>query len=394
MGIEPERMTQRQNEIIDAAFELASVKNGWSMAEVAGKIGVSKTALYRHFRNKEEIERCMNERLFADVCAMIEGAESTPDGIRTAAVRFLRAHPGYVFQLLYNFFTRSDYPQTLFDRLRTDTSAAAEYFDTMESMPEERRNKKEIAMVKNWVSVIIASFRTNGLETIQDDLVKILGLGFPYLAQPDEKRFDELDAAALIEPAELVGENRLFEALAASIREYGITKTTIETIAEKMGTAKSSLYFYGKSKETMLSDLMENETGNIERLCFARVSEGRTIAEQIYIVMMTQANYLILKPELIPVFSWIRYDSARLEARHEKEALDRKLEALKAFRVAELFREPRNDADMRAALTINWASIMSASCIIRGTERGLVANELRKNVRLMFKCMMIGDKEY
>lgn len=394
MGIETEQLSGRQKEIIDAAFELSSVKNGWSMTEVAEKIGVSKTALYRHFKNREEIEHCMNELLFADVCAMIEGAESTPDGIRTAAVRFLREHPGYVFQLLYKFFTRSDYPKTLFDRLRTDSSAAAEYFDMMESMPEERRNKKEIAMVKNWVSVIIASFRTNGMEPIQDDLVKILGLGLPYLEQPDEKRFDELDATALIEPAELAGENRLFEAIAASIRDYGITKTTIETIAEKMGTAKSSLYFYGKSKDSMLSDLMENETGIIEQLCFARVHEGSTIAEQIYIVMMTQANYLILKPELIPVFSWIRYDSARLEAQREKGHLDQKLEALKAFRIDELFRKPRTDAAIRAALTINWASIMSASCVIRGTERGLSASELRKNVRLMFKCMMIGDKEY
>jgi AcrR family transcriptional regulator len=394
MAMEQERLSGRQQEIIDAAFKLASVKNGWSMAEVALSIGVSKTALYRHFKNREEIERCMNERLLADLCAMIEAAESTPGGIRTSAVRFLRAHPGYVFLLLHNFFTRSDYPKNLFDRLRTDSSAAAWYFDTMESMPEDRRIKKEIAMVKNWVSVIIASFRADGKETIQDDLVRILGLGLTYLAQPDEKRFDELDGIAQIDPSELEGGNRLFEAIAASIREYGITKTTIETIARKMGTAKSSLYFYGRSKDSMLSDLMENETGIIEKLCFARVREGRTIAEQLYIVMMTQANYLILKPELIPVFSWIRYDSSRLDAKSEKELLDRKLEAIKAFRVDELFRETRSDAAIRTALTINWASVMSASCIIRGTERGLGAAELRKNVRLMFKCMMIGDKEY
>ena len=53
-----EKGTRRQ-QIIDAAFALTGETSAWSLAEVADRIGVSKTALYRHFRNKEEIEEVM-----------------------------------------------------------------------------------------------------------------------------------------------------------------------------------------------------------------------------------------------------------------------------------------------------------------------------------------------
>lgn len=385
-----ERKSSRQNQIIDAAFSIAATNLGWSLSEVAAKIGVSKTALYRHFRNRAEIEEAMNRQMCREVAAMLNSAEPTARGIRHAAVKFLRENQGYLFLLMQNLFIREGFSKEFVEYLRRESPPVSAFFEAFDSLPAEARTLREISLTKNIVSTLIASLRVDGIEAMQNEVLEVLASGFEKLPQPDEKRLDELEAISEIGSDELHGGNRLLDAIAASIREYGILKTTIETIAEKMGTAKSSLYFYGSNKDGMLDDLVTNETKAILSLCADRAAKGKTIAEQIFVLMMVQANYLIMKPDILPVFNWIRYETIRISPKAIPNHQDL-VSYLEPYRLNEIYPEPGKDR-ARGAAVLKWASILSTSCIISGVTQELNDKTMRKNIRVMFKSMMAGDK--
>jgi len=365
---------------------------------LANSIGVSKTALYRHFANKAEIEEAMNEELFREIKSKMESLSTNIKSpvdrrnMRRTITVFLREHQGYLFLLMNHFFADDNYAASLFERLTRESPASAGFKSLIDKLTEKEQRQLLISILKNWISILLASFRIEGLDANQDQLLDVLEKEIPRLALPDEKRIGELEALSNIENSELRESNRLFIAIAASIRQHGVRDTTIESIAEKMGTAKSSLYFYGKNKDAMLKDLIKSETATILGLCAKRADSGKTLAEQIFILMMVQANYLLLKPDFIPVFNWIRCETIKRKTVPQNDRPDM-ARLLESYRIGELYSggNDRTDEMMYAEMTISWASILSTSCIIFGKKQGLDDAALRENTYIMFTSMMKGD---
>ena len=367
---------------------------------MANSIGVSKTALYRHFESKAEIEDAMNEELYAEIKSKIESLsfdiKKPVDrrNLRRTITLFLREHQGYLFLLMDHFFSDDNYAASLFERLARESPESTGFMSSISSMSFEGQKQMLISILKNWISILLASFRIEGLDSNQERLLDVLENGIPRLEMPDEKRIKELEALSNIESAELRESNRLFGAIAASIHQYGVQDTTIETIAEKMGTAKSSLYFYGKNKDAMLKDLIKSETETILGLCAKRADSGKTLAEQIFILMMVHANYLLMKPDIIPVFNWIRAETIKRKTVPPGDRPDM-ARLLESYRIGELYSDGNDKSDkmMYAEMTISWASVLSTSCIIFGKKQGLDNASLRKNIYIMFESMMKGDNK-
>ena len=59
-----------KEKIIEAAFSLYSTRayEKLSLSKVASKVGITKTAIYRHFKNKESLIETMKQRLYEE-CA-------------------------------------------------------------------------------------------------------------------------------------------------------------------------------------------------------------------------------------------------------------------------------------------------------------------------------------
>jgi len=112
-----EKKTRRE-QILEATLSLVQTSDRWSLAEVAEKIGVSKTAIYRHFRNRAEIEEALNDILRRDLLETLERAGSTPDEIRSAFVGYFRSHSGHLFLLMHNIFAKEQYDNNLFGWLQ------------------------------------------------------------------------------------------------------------------------------------------------------------------------------------------------------------------------------------------------------------------------------------
>lgn len=384
--------SSRRAEIIKTAFALTGEFSVWTLSEVAGRMGVSKPALYRHFRNKEEIEAVMEEDFRNGLLSVIERGENTPQGFRDGLRSFFRKNAGYLEFFVSRIFTRDSFEEELFSFLVAESSRVAAFNRMMGTAPSERKDAVAAEILKTIVSVILASVKEKGIEPLQEALLGILEGGLKGLEIPDSARFEELNRDAVLEASELGPENRLFGAIAASIREFGVPGTTTERIAEKMGITKSSLYFYYPNKEGMLFELVKSETENIKRLCSLRVARGKTLAEQLYSLMAVQANYLLIKPDILPVFNWIRFESIREKHRNHPHDHD-DAEIAGEFRASELFPEDTEDSRRRMQGILKWASILATSAVLQGVRQGETPDRIRNNVRLVFKSMVAGQKD-
>jgi AcrR family transcriptional regulator len=76
----PPALPERQDAILDAAFHAFAVYGyrRTSMEDIAQGAGVSRTALYLHFRSKEDIFRSLSERYFAQCLADLRAALAAP----------------------------------------------------------------------------------------------------------------------------------------------------------------------------------------------------------------------------------------------------------------------------------------------------------------------------
>ena len=75
-----DRPTSRQETILDAAFH-AFATYGYrraSMEDIARGSGISRSALYLHYRNKDDIFRSLAERYFKEAIAAMEAALNAP----------------------------------------------------------------------------------------------------------------------------------------------------------------------------------------------------------------------------------------------------------------------------------------------------------------------------
>lgn len=93
MSPDQDRSAQRQDAILDAAF-LAFSNYGYrrtTMDDIAQGAGISRTALYLHYRNKEDIFKSLAKRYFEEAvtCVAAELAVTGRSAADTLAAAFL-----------------------------------------------------------------------------------------------------------------------------------------------------------------------------------------------------------------------------------------------------------------------------------------------------------------
>ncbi|ULQ59072.1 TetR/AcrR family transcriptional regulator [Brucepastera parasyntrophica] len=302
----------RREQIINAAFSAAHESEQWSLADIAGRIGISKTAIYRHFKNREGIEQAMNDRFFREVGDVIARQDNiTISSVRTAFTDFFRSHPEYLCFFIRNLFSLPGYALLLIDYLENEFPVIAETIQVIKQLPEDERDEITIFIIKNTLSIISGSFSEWNTKTAPEELYHILRNGIASHEVPDDKRLFELETIAHIDTSELQNRNKLFNAIAATVQEHGMANASIGRIAKEMGMAKSSLYNYYSTKQKMFSELIRNEVDSLQELITPRITSVDSVFEQMYITMCVYGNYLYLKPDILPVFNWMRYNMVR-----------------------------------------------------------------------------------
>ncbi len=94
--------TGRREEILSAARNIFA-HYGFrraSLEEIAREAGISRTAVYHHFKNKEDIFRAVCEGIYARANEKAENAASTGEPVDRKLVALLEAQAGWIFRLL------------------------------------------------------------------------------------------------------------------------------------------------------------------------------------------------------------------------------------------------------------------------------------------------------
>ena len=308
--------------IIQAAFSFYKVLNfdRVSLSQIAGRVGISKAAIFKHFKNKEAITQEMNNRIFDSVAQVID--KMVPlykDGRSGEAVsvmvEFLLGHREYMvyFMSVSILFDESFMVSELrkrdvkiFDSVIGTDGVVKElktynfyhfigstlmYFVMERFHDEDLKNKGQVRT--NFVSPEeFSSFLCVLLENGIADKDTVI----------DKERLSFIDRQCMEEMKNIRPMNKMLKVIATLVETGGVAGLTVEKIAGALGMAKSSLYSFYENKLDMLSSLIGNEFLALQALISANIAVAHTASEKVYAIMQTEFCYFKERSELIIMF--------------------------------------------------------------------------------------------
>jgi AcrR family transcriptional regulator len=320
-------MGMTKTEIIDAAFKV------WgrefylytSLSQVARELGVSKPALYRHFRNKQALLDAMAGRFFDDFAAWIRPvcATAMQNGdsgaviaaiIRSSAEYYARNVDMYIFSLVKTYDGRTG-PLSAGEQLRARGVDMGE----MHRLIKQDYSFQPLIMGLLFATLIFCmahfhkrekSFEQTPSEAAIADVIASAnaivesGLGF------SRGEIDALDYAALERRvAGTVGgieDDPLLRAVAEAVAEAGPWEASMEQVARRSGLSKSSLYGHFKNKQDMLRQLFMTEFTRIIGFARQGIELSALVPEQLYLGIFSITAYLRSRPQILVAIDWIR----------------------------------------------------------------------------------------
>jgi AcrR family transcriptional regulator len=320
-------------DIIQAAFRIwgRELYQTTSLTRIARELGVTKPALYRHFKNKQALLDAMYEYFFDDYTASIKAgydqaiaAGDPKEGlfimIRAIVAYYARSREAFIFSLVKVYGNREignlgkqmlargidlrkpgypegslkQYPSTMQMIITTTIFWVGwfHYYEYPGGAPSDEA-------VLNMVSMVEAKISR--------------GLGFNR-SLVEEIDYTELERKISALPLEPVEEDRILRAVAAAVAERGPWKASMDMIARHSGLSKSGLYAHFKSKQDMLRRFFVTEFERMLAYTEEGIGKSEVPGEQFYLAIAAIANYLCSRLEILVAADWIRTRGLGLEA--------------------------------------------------------------------------------
>lgn len=313
-----------KEDIIQTAFRVwaKELYQTTSLSDIARELGVSKPALYRHFRDKDDLLRAMAVSYFDDCAAFIKtgyeqaaaagGREGGLIMMHTIAEYNIRNRPAFIFSMVQAFgaMDRETLGRELRERgidierlaLREQGGSYPGKFQLalgtlifIISNFHKTRYKKDEIPTEKLIADTIAQVETSVTKGLCLDPRDIAGLDYAAL----EKRiadtaWNDSDGSALL------------EAVAGAVAEAGPWNASMEMVARRSGLSKSGLYAHFKNKQDMMGRFFITEFTRIANYAKSRIETTHEPAEQLYLAIISIVNYLRSRPEILLAMDWIK----------------------------------------------------------------------------------------
>jgi AcrR family transcriptional regulator len=325
LGLTEKIMTNQ--DIIKAALRVwgRELYTNTSLSLVAGELGVSKPALYRHFENKEALLKAMYDYFFDDYVAHIKpGLEQamTEKNIRESILVMIRVLTDYfarnvdlfIFSLIEVYGNTEQKNMALPMQERGLDMAAFIRHDS--HMMKE--NPSRIHMIVSTIILRLASFykeelkrgETPGEEQIRSLIVSLekwitVGLGLNQEVI-DRMDYERLEAGVSGLSLGAIDDGELIKAVASVVAEAGPWNASMEMVAQRSGLSKSGLYAHFKSKQDMIRQLFMTEFSRIIAFAEEGIRQSGVPEEQLYLGLYSITSYLRQRPEILAALDWIR----------------------------------------------------------------------------------------
>lgn len=327
----------QQQHIIQAAFTEWGKTHfaNTSLSLVARALGITKQALYRHFDGKEALITAMSERFLTDFAQIGEALGALPQeaGLERIVRVYIKAVMGfyaenpyyYLFVLLVLFRRPRKEQERLEAMVRTNRSVTA-FLLKQDGYAVTDKSVQIVAYYVDLVAFVWSALAfwtpTGTLKSSSvteeevaervEQAVRICrdGLVCGMDRLPD---FDAVERESRISPQEMPTPDRIFTAIEAAVAEEGIEQATVERIAGRAGISKSSLYFYFKNKDEMLTRMAAREHERFKELYDARIGLWNEPPEQLYCFMFTTVSYFSNNTSMMTVLDWLRFQKIRVQ---------------------------------------------------------------------------------
>jgi len=401
-------------EIIDAAFKAWSrdLYLDTSLSQVARELGVSKPALYRHFRNKQALLDAMAVHFFDDFADFIRAdyekalREDSGKGIftliRAIASYFAQNVQAFIFSLV-RLYDQHKCGVGIGDELK---SRGVDFGAFHHSLKKNYvYNPLVMRMIFTTLTFFMAVFHKRD-KTLANPpspqamskqigmIIEIIERGLGY----DGGEIGALDLEGLENRvAGAVGgieDDPLLKAVAGAVAEAGPWEASMEQVARRSGLSKSGLYGHFKSKHDMLQQLFMTEFMRI--VGFARQGMGQSTnsLERLYLGIFSIAEYLRSKPDFLVAMDWVRTRRIDFSKSKTKQpsAWDDGMQpefqrlfegiAIKPFQGGESFDDKRG-----RRIISHWILFLIINILLRPGEQEQVKNE---DIRLLYRFLTLG----
>ena len=405
------RQVNTKEKILECAFGLYEKPrmSGISLGEIAAKADISKTAIFRHYKNKEELMEKMREKFFEAFALMISQLDDSrkPYNLKGVekAVRcvfdFCQNYPNYLSYFLQ---------ESLSDELLTEGVNMVLLDNGINVINEDVFKDKKNYVAQNMVPSFFqhtllhflilayssknAFVKINDIERYKTKVSELIYSGLGKKKNPiSPERKKELDEHCKVQLESDEKSNRFFNAFVELLQNNRSSKITVEKIAAALGMAKSSIYSFFANKNDYLMNMLFQET---ERVC-AILKEKSTAAtnpdEAIYIMMRTQANYFALRPQVIMLHGYFIFQEAALAPEDARTFEKKAVEVFKSISLEkiapEAFDFPVNN---NSVLFVKWISGLTVGFMLMGTKYNFPPEWLDFYVSTVFEMIECGIK--
>ncbi len=404
--------------ILEAAFSfyLQPQFEDFSMSQLAEKVGISKPAIYRHFKSKDELVVQMRSRFFDVLAEKVKDIQYANffDGTSTFKKQFAQLIVFFAENTQYiNYFIRQHTQTQNFEKIIYEELKERGVKNSIKDFFDSKGFKTQL---KRWshiyfcgVSVLLyikirqIYFENNNKEICSTDVFANKIIDFLYkgivgtigenerITKISEERLQELDRYCQLKPEDLPEEDKIFTAFAKVIRKYGMNGVTIEHIADELGMAKSSLYFYFENKNEMLLTLVNKELSFLKTACAENSVEAKSYTEFIYINMKTETSYFAVRESILAICGWLLQstsDKPYCEDENKKECMQ--ANSIWEKRTVEDFKKIDFDFPLLPENFTFVAGILPVSLMVLRRTKGLTLEETFKAMRHLFDFAMYG----
>ncbi len=317
--------------ILDAAFSFLEKPRFtlFSMSELAAKVGISKPAIYRHFKDKDAVLDAMENHVIDNIAVYL-GNLNSKDGLIVKKpladlIDYFVKTPNHINYLIAQMSSSPNYEKHMFEKISehnislsggngsksyleqftSDTRKFSEHvFCGMSIFYFTKLQERFVKLGK--IPSIPENYGDKIVSIILEGLEGTTGKGDVFHPQTvTEERFNALAKLCIIDEKTFPEENRLFRALANVIEKYKMPGVTVERIAAELGMAKSSLYEYFDNKNQMIKQLINRELSLLQTIINENTSEAANLTEYVIILMLSELEYFKNRPSIIPICGWL-----------------------------------------------------------------------------------------
>ncbi len=327
--------------ILDTAFSFLEHPSysSFSMNELAAKIGLSKPAIYRHFKNKDALIDAMEDLVISNLAQYMkdfdaENLEQTKKSLADLIEYFIE-NPTHINYLIGQMSSSPNYEEHMFKKMN---DFGISFISGKSGKTYAEHFSSDIKVFTQHVFAGMTIFFFVKLqehlhqlkrldETPKDFGLKIVNLMIGGLSgstssddafcpeKISEERKKELFKICEIDSEVFPEENRIFNALATVIEKYKMTGVTVERIADELGMAKSSLYEYFDNKNQMIKTLVNKELQLLQTIIIENSVEAQNFTEYVYVLIASEMAYFVNRPSIIPICGWLLMTNEKIPAK-------------------------------------------------------------------------------